>query len=405
VASIMTSLYPASHRTNQLKIKIPDSLTTLAETMGNAGYSTAGFSANRNVSEIFGFAQGFDSFWAHSSNELNSMLRFTSWERLRDTLAKRTGIGKKKKSPVASSADVMNEHALQWLAEDRAPDAPWFLYLQYIDPHGPYSPPQDFLDEIGVPLIAKDVLQKIGGTSQEPPFPFGAQPEVEKDLLDGIVRLYDAEIQFTDRHIGRLLDNLRSQGLLNNTYVILTSDHGEEFGEHQQFGHGQSTFDELSRIPLIIAGPGIEPGVSKTPVELIDLYPTMATWASAPQPANLQGRDLAPLLAGGDEGARSGFVQNLKSSTLTCLVVGNEKLIQVKHGDQEAWMLFNLKDDPLEQNDLASAQPDRVQHLRDLLEERRVQSEEFRVDTVNSIDITGTVAQDLSDLGYFETEE
>ena len=408
VASLMTSLYPASHRTNFLSVRVPEKLDTLAEIMQGAGYRTCGLSANRNVSEIFGFAQGFDYFWAYSSSELNSILRFTSWERVRIVFAKYLGIGRSKQGKEKSNAAALNVRALEWLDNNATGSSvpPWFLYIQYIDPHGPYAPPADFLQEKGIEVLPGEVLKQVGGINKEPPFPFGSQELVDPELLRRIVRLYDAEIEYTDREIGNLLATLKDKGMLDNTIVVLTSDHGEEFYEHKQFGHGQSTFSELSHIPLFIAGPGISSGVSSVPVELVDLYPTIATWAGAPVPQSIHGRDLSALLAGGDDRQRNSLVQNIKVGELHSLIVGRHKLVHVlSSSKQESWMLFDLDVDPGELNDISGDNPELMDKLREILASRRSESERYRVDETTEVVFDAATTQDLQGLGYLDDEE
>ncbi len=405
VASVMTSLYPASHRTNFLEVRVPEQLDTLAEVMQSAGYRTCGLSANRNVSEIFGFAQGFDDFWAYSSSELNSILRFTSWERGRVVLSKYLGIGRAKKGKDSSNAAALNVRALEWF-DNKKDQMPWFMYIQYIDPHGPYAPPADFLAEKGIDILPKEILKQVGGVNKEAPFPFGAQELVDPKLLERIVRLYDAEIEYTDREVGRLLDELKARGQLENTMIVLTSDHGEEFYEHKQFGHGQSTFSELSHIPLFISGPNIKPGVSSAPVELVDLYPTMATWAGAATPQNIQGKDLSVLLAGGQEKNRNSLVQNIKVGELHSLIIKNHKLVQVRHSDgQETWMLFDITTDPLEQNNIANLNPEMVAEMRSIFDVRRKTSEAFKVSQSTEVTFDDATSKDLEDLGYLDSDE
>jgi arylsulfatase A-like enzyme len=220
------------------------------------------------------------------------------------------------------------------------------------------------------------------------------------------VRLYDAEIEYTDREIGNLLATLKDKGMLDNTIVILTSDHGEEFYEHKQFGHGQSTFSELSHIPLFIAGPGISSGVSSVPVELVDLYPTIATWAGAPVPQSIHGRDLSALLAGGDDRQRNSLVQNIKVGELHSLIVGRHKLVHVlSSSKQESWMLFDLDVDPGELNDISGDNPELMDKLREILASRRSESERYRVDETTEVVFDAATTQDLQGLGYLDDEE
>ncbi len=404
VASLMTSLYPASHRTNKLEVRIPESLTTMAEMFAAGGYETAGFSANRNVSRIFGFAQGFHSFWSRGSEERNTMLRFTVMDKVRDLFAKRTGQGRKKSATPETRADILNQEVLRW-ADARKAGAPWFAYVQYIDPHGPYAPPQEFLDELGVPLVAKEVLRSIGDVGKEPPWPFGSRDPVDPDLLAQVIRLYDAEIQYCDREIGRLLDALEQRGLLENTWIVITSDHGEEFFEHQQFGHGQSGFDELARIPLLVSGPGLKPGISNQPVELVDLLPTMAVWAGQSISFPVHGSPIPSLLGAAETPGKSAFLQNIKGHRLDAMIQDGYKIVRVLYQEEERWLLYDLGSDPGETKNLAATQPDRLASLQAALRMSVTVAAQLRVDQIDTVAIQGDVRQDLYSLGYIGDEE
>ncbi len=401
VASLMTSLYPASHRTNRLDIRVPSELQTMAETVQAEGYTTACFSANRNVSEVFGFDQGFGTFWTHASAELNSVLRFTTWERVMEMLRVRSAADR---TPETNRAADLTDRALSWSRQHDG--SPYFLYVQYIDPHGPYLPPADFLEEIGMEQPSAETLSNANPVHGKPPFPFFGVEEFSHERLAKLRELYDAEIMYCDREVGRLLDGMRELGLLDNTYVIVTSDHGEEFFEHKQFGHGQSAFEELARVPLLIDGPGIEPGVVEGPVELIDLYPTIATWVGAPIPERIQGSDLNDLIAGGDRGgATEALISNLRSSELTAWVIGKEKLVRIEHQGEVRWMLFDLATDPGEQDDLAESKPERLAELKGQLLDRRNAAGAYQVGDVETAEIDEEMQQDLNDLGYVEDEE
>ena len=409
VASLMTSLYPASHQTNFLDTRIPESFTTLAETIHSAGYQTAGFSANRNVESFFGFGQGFDSFWPSDlgSVRANAMLRFTTWERAKDILARGFGVKIKTMNDFENHAAALNNEVFAWF-DDKNSNKPWFLYIQYIDPHFPYQPPSDFLEGTDIEPISVELQNQvagaIGSVSKVAPYPFASQDALPEDIKAQVIRLYDAEIQYCDREIGRLLETLRKRGVMENTFVVITSDHGEEFWEHQQYNHGHSTFSEVARVPLIITGPGIEPGVRAQSVELIDLYPTLATWASSPLPQNIHGSDLSPVLAGND-GLGRAFTQNMKSDILTSLTLGKEKLVQVEYRGEEVWMLFDLSIDPGETNNLAESRPERVAELRELLEQRRVESASFQPAQAERVQLDGQRKAELENLGYGGEED
>ncbi|RMH03702.1 MAG: hypothetical protein D6702_05280 [Planctomycetota bacterium] len=404
VASLMTSLHPASHLTNDLHARVAPELQTLAETAHDRGLATVGFSANRNVSAVFGFDQGFDSFWTHASEDLNSILRFTTWERVLE-IGRGFGLFRNQQPP-SVAADV-TDRVLAWA--DGHDGRPWFAYVQYIDPHGPYDPPADFLAEIGVEPLDREAVAKMDIHHGNKPWPFFQVEDADPALVARLVELYDAEIRYCDREVGRLLDGLRERGMLDNTYVVVTADHGEEFYEHKQFGHGQSAFEELSHVPLIITGPGVRSGVVDQRVELIDLYPTVATWIGAAVPERIQGRDLGDLIAGGRRPEPSeALITNIKGYELCAWVFGHEKLVRIELDGKVVWQLYDLAADPGEQHDLAADQPQRVEELKAELLRRRLDSARFRLERAARVEagaIDSDLRNELQSLGYASDAE
>jgi arylsulfatase A-like enzyme len=135
----------------------------------------------------------------------------------------------------------------------------WFAYLHYIDPHDPYDAPPpakgQFADtSYSGAFLDEDALNTLAAAVNH-----GNRPSlsVADEDIRWMIDRYDEEILYWDIHFGRVVEALRSFGLLENTIVIVTADHGEEFGEHGMFKHGQQLFDETVHVPLVVAGPGI----------------------------------------------------------------------------------------------------------------------------------------------------
>ena len=190
---------------------------------------------------------------------------------------------------------------------------------------------------------------------------------------------YDGEIEFVDQWIGTLLDALEQYDLDRKTAVVLIADHGEAFGEHRVAGrkiyyHGRSLYDELLRVPLIIAVPGLAPRRIDTPVMLLDVAPTLLELVGAPRPDGFVGRSLAPALGGAELPPRDLFAQLLPAPYWNHRAMtmvsgdGHYKLILslAPHRHTE---LYDLVADPHEQHDLARADPERTETLRKRLVE------------------------------------
>lgn len=285
--SILSGRYPAEHGAERMSLALSDKLVMMAEMLGAAGYDTAGFSANAAVvTPESGFAQGFARF---------DVLTRRGDESGPDPVWPN---GEKAAEPDAT-ADVVTTAALEWLASRAATERPYFLYVHYFDPHASYSPPPAYAERFGVP--ANDPLRG----------PVQAMVMMEKTLtaaqLATLRALYDAEIAFTDREVGRLLDGL-GFGRVQDTVVVITADHGEEFSEHGRMQHTRTLYEEVLRVPLVIAGADLPAGrVVDAPVSLVSLFPTVAELAGTEAPAGLPGRSLVPALRGADLAAEPVF--------------------------------------------------------------------------------------------------
>jgi iduronate 2-sulfatase len=186
--------------------------------------------------------------------------------------------------------------AIEYLEAER--EQPFFLAVGFLRPHVPFVAPARFwrehpLEQIEpAPRLADDLadVPSLSVTQDTPDL--GMDAGAVRKALQG----YAASTSFVDSQIGRVLAALERLDLARDTYVVLTSDHGFLLGEHGQWMKW-SLFEPAARVPLIVAGPGIAPGVSPRTVELLDLYPTLAGLCGLAAPAHLEGASLAPLLA------------------------------------------------------------------------------------------------------------
>ena len=433
VASLFTSLDPDTHATNDVLERLPESADTLAEQFQRGGWRTACFSTNENVSPVFGFDQGFDTFWLHRLSRLG---RFTAWGRLSHWVTETLGIGRQSADLDDSDARHLTDAVLGWLPSEAR--APQFLWVQYIDPHSPYAPPEDLINTASPDPERMATHGRFPHNC--PPHPFGRWPEQEAGIVEGISQLYDAEIRFCDREVSRLVRELDARGYLRDSWLVITADHGEEFFDHEQLGHGHSMYDELLRVPLIVLGPGVAPGRVAAPVQLIDLLPTLITVTraeelavAAAEPRNAteslrsddgvsessgsssggrsepRGRDLAELLLAAPAARAelaSGivapfvFAQRSIDPPQAMVRVDHEKLIVIEQGDERCTRLFDLSTDPHEQHDLALQRPDRVTALLALLERRRAAARATRLEGGADVELTDDARNVLKALGY-----
>lgn len=371
VGSLLSGTLPPVHglgtASTGLSSLRPD-VVLLPEVLRASGYATAAVSNNPIVSPDEGLGRGFDHFDTRSHTD------HQTW-----------------------GARRVTTQALEWL-DGRGP-GPWFLYLHYFDPHDRYQAPPPYThryvdgdpsDEAvrhgqPNPLLAR--MHHPDGT------PTGEAPSAtEVDHLRG---LYDAEVEYAADWIARLLERLRATGRLDNTVVVLTADHGEEFLEHGFLKHGHSLYEEQIRVPLWLHGPGVAPGTTDTPVSLVDVAPTLMAAAGAGGSA----RDLRQGAPGGPVFAITypslQFPNPLTRLTKQAVVEGDWKLH--RYVEEDRVQLFDLRKDPGETTDVAAQHPEVVARLRDLVE-RNLGVEAGAVDAQGVVG--PQVLEKLKALGY-----
>jgi arylsulfatase A-like enzyme len=270
VASLLTSQWVPQHRVSQnLATVLPDEAVTVAEALRGAGYTTAAFVSNPMLARRRRLDQGFVHYDAS----------MTGRERNRGTYRER-------------DAGSTTDAALAWAREQATP--PWFLWVHFQDPHGPYDPPGAARPQDPPGARRLPIGTNNAGRGSVPRYQFlpGARaPET-------YAARYLDEIRFLDAELARLLDGLDALG--EPPAVLVTADHGEAFGEDGYFfAHGHSVGLDQIRVPLLFRPPpgraGL--GVVTAPVSLVDVAPTLLALAGVAPPADFAGRPL-PLAAG-----------------------------------------------------------------------------------------------------------
>lgn len=415
-ASILTSLHPPTHRMELMTSTLPAEATTLHEAFYAAGWRTAAFSGNSFVSRTFGFGEGVERFRGAVVSPSVVLTGYRIMARLRDILVYNLGLSATPwrayqilvDSPFDLTEDrrgmdarAINNEFLGWLDELESEDR-WFAYLHYMEPHAPYAPPPEcrIFGNAEDPALGRDVPQAPGTCF----LPFQPGVEVDDATLAAMVANYDGDVLDADRALGELLATLRARGALENTIILLTADHGEEFLDHGAWGHGQSLHRELVHVPLMLAWPGqIQSGRRiADQVRSVDIMPTLCELAGAPAPAACQGRSLAPLLRGdaGEAVQREAFSEVYwGGSWARSLRASGELLIEARMGAREAVQRFDLHQDPWERNDLAAADAaaarsllDRLHALREELAQRSLRPGRATLDAAT--------LENLEDLGY-----
>jgi arylsulfatase len=250
--TLLTGLYPSRHGAlyHGSKLQIPQGEQTLAEGFQERGYVTAGFVSNPNIKQVFDFDRGFDLFFDSPVKDTVTLagIRGTLFGQVLMRLLRHQFNWK-----YENDVRAMNSRVIPWLEKNA--HQKFFLYVHYIDPHIPYSPPARYRDE-----FARD---------------HGLIAFNERKESVGIDR-YDAEIRYVDEGLGEFVDAIKRIGIWENTLFLITSDHGEEFFEHGVLGHGYSLYQGVIHVPLIFRGPGVPAGVVvESPVQNVDLAATL----------------------------------------------------------------------------------------------------------------------------------
>ena len=363
VASLFTGLLPPAHRTVGRRSVLPEDATTLAEILAAHGYEGMGLVRNPNVGRAFGFAQGF--------------ARFRSEDRERD--------------------ETMLERVRLWLDERQDAEAPFFLFLHAIDPHGPYDPAPEFeetFDVGGAPAHYRTVryLLQLNRGEVEP----------EPGTAEALSRLYDAEVAQNDRAFGELLDELEDRGLVEDTAVIYLSDHGEEFAEHGRWEHGLSLYQEVLRVPLVMRLPGVPARRVEEPAQHVDVLPTLLAYLGIEPPAT-DGRDLLAARRRSDAPLDVYTHLDVDGHRAASVIRGRYKLVLPQSPSQgTAPMLFDLDEDPGELQDMAADRPDVVERMLALLAERNLAGEIESAEEIGDDQLDEDVRRRLRALGYID---
>jgi arylsulfatase A-like enzyme len=345
--SMLTGLYPTTHRVFHYTDVLDPSLPTLADEVRGAGMLTAAFTGGGLMDARYGYALGFDEFHDRIIAQEASDVSGPLWRRVK-----------------------------AWL--DRNHDLDFFLFLHTYQAHSPYRAPapygQMFLDK-DAPWTKRSLEQFIGAGWVHKYAPLS---EVERR---NVIGLYDGGIRFVDETLIRpLVEELKRLGIYDRTLFILTADHGEEFFDHVTWGHSNTLYNELLKVPLIIKFPGGRFGGQRVRpnVRLVDIVPTVLAEVGRPRPrVKLDGQSLLPVLEGRETEDRlclSYLPDNIFADPMPSkisLIRGRYKIILNEKFPERAYTyfsppppeppsveLFDLSRDPEERHNLANERPD-----------------------------------------------
>ena len=265
-ASIFTGQYPSVHGADDDR-PLDKRLPTIGEEMQELGYRTGVFSANYYIfSRLNGFARGFHHFTDHYQS-IGNVVTNTLYGRAIEYYVFHRLLGLEHKLGRVT-APLLTEHFLTWI--DQNQKKPYFAVLNYYDIHAPYIPPQPYRSMFSEQSEPGGKINTDWGMDN-------IYLNLSPAEVQGEIDAYDGAIAYVDDSISQLLANLQERGNLDNTIVVITSDHGESFGEHGLFEHHNSLYPEVIHVPLILWWPGHIPGGVRvpTPVSNKDLGATL----------------------------------------------------------------------------------------------------------------------------------
>jgi arylsulfatase A-like enzyme len=367
VASLLTSTYPTVHGAAG---RYPEfgalrGVRTGAEVLADAGVRTAAIVNCPFLDPALGLGRGFDRFdyYAEHGPEIR-----TAAETLDGALAWLRGVGGER----------------------------FFLFVHLFDAHMDFDPPEPWRSRFleGEPRPLEGPFAGVTRWRRS-----GAPPEVRRYAR----ALYRAELAAVDDAIGRFVDALAADGLLDEIALVVTADHGEEFWEHGQFEHGHTLYEELIRVPLLVRAPGRgdvrEIGAR---VGLVDVLPTLCDLLGVAPPAGFEGRSLVPLL----EGKRSPGETEAYSEAILYgpewKAITGERWKLVRREDDGSIALFDLEADPGETRNLAESDAARVRAMEARLDDwiRRCEARAESVPAAAVVDMDAEVMSRLRTLGY-----
>jgi len=277
-ASLFTGLYPSQHGADQENPYL-EGATTLAETLSAAGYDTACYSSNAWITPYTHLTDGFDdqdNFFEVMPGDLLSGPLARAWKTMNDNDRLRAIADK-----LVSLGNVAHEYFAGGEGADSKTPAvvdrtkafvedseDWFAFINLMDAHLPYHPPEEFAEEFAPGVDSTAVCQN----SKE--FNSGAR-DIDDEEWEAIRGLYDAEIAHIDAQLTRLFDWLKAEGEWEDTTVVVCADHGELHGEHDLYGHEFCLYDPLVNVPLMVKHPDLDAERRTDTVELVDLYHTV----------------------------------------------------------------------------------------------------------------------------------
>jgi arylsulfatase A-like enzyme len=396
VVSLFTGLDVFQHGVAYDQDALANDVTTLAEQFRAAGYTTRAVTASLWVGGRHHTHRGFQELVDISPGQGPWGIRAGT-----------------------TSADA-NADILPWL--ESRPAEPFFLYVHVIDPHQPYTPPEELTHRLVSAEWAPDDrrwkharMPSEGRTRNGRSAVEIMGPEQRAPIIEVAQELYAAAVVHCDTQFGRLMSTLERTGLRERTLMVLTADHGEEFFEHRLTGHSHSLYAEMVRVPLIVSRPASRPPGTRVaePVGLVDLARTISRMAGIGRDAGFGGADLTPLMSGSGDSrqtdrplllqrrpqGRSRPIEGIPE--MDAIVAGGWKLIRnLGRSGRPHQELFSLAGDPGDAENRAGRAPDAAKLLNRVLD--RALATSGRSPSAEAGELDEETLERLRALGYAE---
>lgn len=373
-------------------LKLKDGIPSLAEVLARSGFYTVGFHSNPFLSRRFGWNRGFMEFYdflGKYRSPAGFVVSSSGWKRIVvDIMGKLLKGSSKRLWSIANrlyyrvkgfnlpyiEAREINSYVLDWAKRNCDRYDRLFLWIHYMDVHFPFAPPDEYLSDTGF-------------SSRKEAFFYNYRLDFENpdpEIVENLKKLYKASVRYVTDSIIDLLEELDKYGFLNNSLIIITSDHGEAFLEHGKFGHAYDIlYNEVLKVPLIIGGEVIEPNKQtyNGSVQLMDLAPTITELIGVRKPPIFRGKSLTKLLRGEidkldpypifSESAVPDLI-NLKYDTsryIVSVILNKWKLVMDNiHSSNPRFELYNLEKDLGETFNLFEEHRDVAESLMKLID-------------------------------------
>ncbi len=367
-ASMFTGLYPSGHGAHHEHLYLDETHMTLAEILQRHGWTTVALAANPWISKSTGLTQGFASeepVWMASTGPIFSLAYRVAWHL---GLLVHDHCGR-----------AVTEAWLRWL-EAWSGERPFFAFLNYVEPHIPYHQlPDDHLTTFAPDHVSrKEIIRASKAVMSAEANGLRVSAEEARMVND----LYDSAIRYQGALVMQAIEALRTRGVLDQTIVVVVSDHGDLLGEHDMFNHNRSLSEYLLSVPLVIRYPSRVPADLRieTPVTIAALLPTVLDLVGLPPPDNIHTRSFAPLFGGDVAASRSPlFAEQYKDpgDLVTPAFKPRNPFdrlgVRYRSLEEDGWKLivdsegfswlFRPEEDPPESRDLGADHPEVVERL------------------------------------------